>query len=131
MTESIKILNTGQSAALAALGNALLSATECGALDELVLNCNSPDSINDVCDAVHFMIGQQVHKPPMSVRSDTQICRKITLVIRGDTEKDFEETFDTAVELLANGCATGQDSDETAGFYFKNEGNVPKEEVPT
>ncbi|MDO8414841.1 MAG: hypothetical protein Q7S87_01370 [Agitococcus sp.] len=58
------------------------------------------------------------------------ICRKITIVVRGDTASDFEEAFNAAVEDLSAGCATGNYRDETSAYSFKNEANVPKEEVP-
>jgi hypothetical protein len=42
--------------ALVLLRQALMVATESGALDELLVNCKSPDSINDLCDAVAIML---------------------------------------------------------------------------
>lgn len=58
------------------------------------------------------------------------IVRKITIVVRGNTESDVEDAFNEAVERLANGCVCGKDSNETSGFYFENSGNVPTAEVP-
>jgi hypothetical protein len=40
---------------LTALRRALREATDAGLLDELQAYCNSPDSINDVCDAAAAM----------------------------------------------------------------------------
>lgn len=43
-----------QEAALKALDDALQNAYECGLLDVLNDYCDYTDSINDVCDAVHY-----------------------------------------------------------------------------
>lgn len=45
-------MNYQQITALANLQSALRIATDCGALDILLSDCNSPDSINDVCDSI-------------------------------------------------------------------------------
>ncbi len=58
------------------------------------------------------------------------IVRKITIVVRGDTESDVEEAFNEAVDLLNAGCISGKDSNDTSGFYFENSGDVPAAEVP-
>lgn len=47
-----------QMQALRVLAAALTQATECGALDELQANVDNPDSINDVCDAVAYTLGE-------------------------------------------------------------------------
>lgn len=62
--------------------------------------------------------------------SDQQIVRKITIVVRGNTEADVEEAFNEAVDRLNNGYTSGKDSNETSGFYFENTGDVPEGEVP-
>lgn len=58
------------------------------------------------------------------------IVRKITIVIRGNTEADVEEAFDEAVERLRNGCTSGTDRNESSGFYFDNSSDVPKGDIP-
>lgn len=58
------------------------------------------------------------------------ICRKITIVARGTTEADVEDAFEEACDRLRNGYVEGTDRNETAAFYFKNEGNVPENEHP-
>lgn len=45
-------LTVRQAAALIALDRALIEATDSGLFDELLGHCTSPDSINDLCDAV-------------------------------------------------------------------------------
>jgi hypothetical protein len=52
LTDSGGAMSEEQKKALGDLGQALLRATLCGLLDEIQGDCKSPDSINDVCDAV-------------------------------------------------------------------------------
>lgn len=58
------------------------------------------------------------------------IARKITIVVRGETEADVEEAFNEAVDRLNAGCTSGSDRNESSGFYFENSGDVPTGEVP-
>lgn len=48
-------LNAQQRAALKQLIDAYQVATDTGLFDEMVINCDNPDSINDVCDAADYM----------------------------------------------------------------------------
>ncbi|WP_413460536.1 hypothetical protein [Herbaspirillum huttiense] len=54
--ENHRHLNEQQREALQALSLAFENATSVGALDVLVGDCASPDSINDVCDALNAVI---------------------------------------------------------------------------
>lgn len=58
------------------------------------------------------------------------ICRKITIVIHGETEEDAEDAFEEACARLRAGCTSGKDENESSGFYFTNSGDVPANEVP-
>lgn len=58
------------------------------------------------------------------------ITRKITIVLRGETEAAVEEAFDEATDRLKNGCSSGKDSNDTSGFYFENTEDVPAGEIP-
>jgi hypothetical protein len=58
------------------------------------------------------------------------IVRKITIVVRGETEADLEDAFNEAVDRLNAGCATGADSSDKFGFYFQNTDEVAPSEVP-
>lgn len=58
------------------------------------------------------------------------ITRKITIVVRGETEADLEDAFNEAVDRLNAGCATGADSSDNSGFYFQNTDEVAPGEVP-
>lgn len=58
------------------------------------------------------------------------ITRKITIVLRGETEADVEDAFEGAIEGLKNGCVEGHDKNASSGFYFYNSGNVTPAEIP-
>lgn len=48
-------LDAQQKAALKKLIDAHQVATNTGLFDEMYINCDNPDSINDVCDAADYM----------------------------------------------------------------------------
>lgn len=56
--------------------------------------------------------------------------RKITIVVRGETESDFEDAFNEAVDRLNAGCISGSDRNESSAFYFENSDQVMPAEVP-
>jgi hypothetical protein len=58
------------------------------------------------------------------------ITRKITIVIRGESEGDVEDAFDEAVTRLKGGFTSGSDRNDASGFYFSNTGDVPADEIP-
>ena len=58
------------------------------------------------------------------------IVRKITIVVRGETEADVEDAFNEAVDRLNNGYASGAASSDESGFYFENTDEVAPNEVP-
>jgi hypothetical protein len=58
------------------------------------------------------------------------ITRKITILVRGETEADVENAFNGAVDRLNAGCATGADNNIESGFYFDNTDEVAPGEVP-
>lgn len=58
------------------------------------------------------------------------ITRKITLILRGETDADLEDAFEDAVELIANGVGEHKTSRIEYGFHFVNRDQVPAEEVP-
>lgn len=58
------------------------------------------------------------------------IVRKITIVVRGETEADVEDAFNEAVDRLNNGHVSGANSNDESGFYFENTDEVAPNEVP-
>lgn len=57
-------------------------------------------------------------------------ARKIVIVARGDTEADLENAINEAIRLVKQDYAEGGNSNETSGFYFNKEDNVPDGELP-
>lgn len=81
-------------------------------------------------DANDFSHKQESDTLNDSGASKKMIVRKITIVVRGNTEQDVEEAFNEAVDRLNNGYVCGNDRNESSGFYFENSGDVPAGEIP-
>lgn len=57
-------------------------------------------------------------------------ARSIKLVVRGDTEGDFEDALAEATRLINQGCRSGSNSNDGGAFYFDSTDNVPESELP-
>lgn len=57
-------------------------------------------------------------------------CKKIEIVVRGDTEAALEMAFEEAVQRIQAGCTSGSDRNQESGFYFDVDESVPAGEWP-
>lgn len=48
------------------------------------------------------------------------ICRKYTIVVRGDDEWAFDYALREAMQRMKDGCVTGADRNNKGGFYFNS-----------
>lgn len=55
------------------------------------------------------------------------IKRKITIIVFGETEEQVDAAFDEAVTRVQCGEASGECTDDSGGFSFKNMKDVPDE----
>lgn len=58
------------------------------------------------------------------------IVKQITITVRGDEEVDFDNGLDEAVRLVREGYLSGQNSNESGGFYFVTNLDLPVGEWP-
>ena len=59
-----------------------------------------------------------------------QICKKFTIVCRGNDDGDIEQAFEEAARLVSQGCLTGNASNDTGAFYFEVDDKVAKKNWP-
>ena len=59
-----------------------------------------------------------------------EMCKKITIVVRGKAESDLEEAFDEACRQVKEGYYRGHNSNDTGAYYFETSEDVEKEALP-
>lgn len=57
-------------------------------------------------------------------------CRKIIVVVRGNTDDDLDLAVEEAFRRIREGCTSGSDSNEDGGFYFDVDSNVDRATWP-
>lgn len=57
-------------------------------------------------------------------------CHRITITVRGKTESDIEDATDQAVRLVKVGYTSGRDRNDSGGFYFTVDTDIPSREHP-
>lgn len=103
-------LRPDQRSALQMLAAAFHAATESGLFDQLQPECRSPDSINDVADAIASRAGETRSQPQRPILRAAALYEMITAAAAAhgeDSEPEFElgdlqAALDAALEHLTS-----------------------------
>jgi hypothetical protein len=60
----------------------------------------------------------------------SEICRKYTLVVRGDDQQAFDEALEVAADSMLDGCLSSAESCDDGAYYFNSTDEVPNGDRP-